>query len=285
MRMNITIALFVSGLLSFVCAVESNAALIAHEGFDYTASQTVSGLNGGTGWTGAWGSFTGGTLDVTAPGSTYPGLESAGNKAFVTPTSDVTTSRRNFPSVNSGTVYMSMLVDLTNTGTRFLGMQLFEGSTERGFFGTNSGQPNWSMSNPSTGQLASSVSTVASDPTLLVMRLDFNVLGAGSAFERMRLYVNPTPGGTEPVTADADSIATTTMSIPSLDGIAIGAGFQTSATLTTSIGTFDELRIGTLWADVTPLEVVVPPVPEPGTLTLLLFGASALGLRRRKRAC
>jgi hypothetical protein len=239
----------------------ASAALIAYEGFDYTAAQTVGGLSGGTGWTTVWkgdpalstDTISGGTLDITTPGSTNTGLQVAGNAATVMPTSALVRAYRSFPSVNSGTVYFSMLATRLNSGTRFLGIQLFGGETAYPFFGMNSGQTNWSMSGPGT-TYASGTLAATNVATLLVLRVDFNVLGTGSTNERVRLYVNPTPGALEPATAAADSVATTTYNIPQLDRLGIGAGY-TNATDSTSIGTLDEVRIGTTWADVAPAPV------------------------------
>jgi hypothetical protein len=238
----------------------ASATLIAYEGFDYTDAQTVGGLSGGTGWTTVWkgdpalstNTITGGTINITTPGSTTTGLQVAGNAATAMPTNNLVRAYRSFQAVSSGTVYFRMLATRLNSGTRFLGIQLFNGTSATGipFFGMNSGQTNWSIST----NITSGIPAATNVPALLVLRVDFNMLGTGSTNERVRLYVNPTPGALEPSTAAADSESNTTYNIPQIDRIGIGAGFTSGADSTT-IGTLDEIRIGTTWAD------VVPPTP------------------------
>lgn len=244
------------------------ATLIAYEGFDYTASQSVAGLSGGTGWSGAWGSVAGGTINVTSPGSTYPGLETAGNGVTVTPTSGLTSTSRSFATINSGTVYFSVLMDNTNGGTRVLGMRLFNNSTEVAGVGSPNGVTTWSTWLGSTIK-SSTVSTASNVPTVLVLRVDFNAVGNQ---EKIRLYVNPTPGAAEPVTANAEYTGDVIAAINKIDLI---AGYS-NGVQTTAIGTFDEVRIGTTWADVTP-----QAVPEAASAAVLGSCAGVALLARR----
>ena len=84
-----------------------------------------------------------------------------------------------------------------------------------------------------------------------------------SGDDTFSLYVNPTPGDPQPAAADA----TLTFDLGSQNGLALntGNGAQVS---------FDEIRIGETFADVTPL------VPEPASLILLgLAGLVAAGSR------
>jgi hypothetical protein len=78
----------------------------------------------------------------------------------------------------------------------------------------------------------------------LVLRGDYT-----SGSDSFRLYVNPTPGAPEPASADA----TMTYDIGTQNGLGINAGNLGAAS-------FDEIRIGTTFADVTPaMTVVVNP--------------------------
>jgi hypothetical protein len=110
------------------------------------------------------------------------------------------------------------------------------------------------------GQFASPSAEVLGTTALLVVRFDF---AAGS--DTLSLFVNPTPGAAEPAVASA--IKT------DLDlGTFVGVSISTGALATWSV---DEIRLGTTFADVTP-------VPEPGTLGLVAAGGLALGWLRRR---
>lgn len=250
------------------------ATLIAYEGFDYTASQSVAGLNGGTGWSGAWGPVGGGTISVTSPGSAFSGLETVGNGVTVTPTSGTTSVSRSIASLSSGTVYFSVLVDKTNGGTRVLGMRLFNNTTEYAGIGSPNGATTWStwLAGGSITK-STTISTVSNEPTLLVLRVDFNAVGYQ---EKVRFYVNPTPGAAEPITADAEYTGDAIAAINRIDLVAgYNNGVQTTAT-----ATFDEVRIGTTWADVTP-----QTVPEAASAAVLgTFAGATLLMRRPDRS-
>ncbi len=69
----------------------AQAELLAYEGFDYTSGQGLSGQGGSSdGWSGAW---SGGASNVEAPGMTYSGLPSSGNR--VGPTATFNSNLRN----------------------------------------------------------------------------------------------------------------------------------------------------------------------------------------------
>jgi hypothetical protein len=85
-----------------------------------------------------------------------------------------------------------------------------------------------------------------------------------SGSDTFRLYVNPTPGAAEPGSADA----TLTYNIGTQNGLAISAGNLGAAT-------FDEIRVGTNYADVTPAVAVVAN-PFVITAIQLLGGTNAV---------
>jgi hypothetical protein len=94
---------------------------------------------------------------------------------------------------------------------------------------------------------------------------------AGTQNDVARLWINPDPStfnGTEPAATLVDNSTGT--------GTDIGVFSMILRQGPAPHMTIDELRVGTSWADVTP-------VPEPGTLTLLGTGlAAAAGCRRRR---
>jgi hypothetical protein len=99
---------------------------------------------------------------------------------------------------------------------------------------------------------------------------------AGSANDIVNLYLNPVPGGTQPVTPDASqSTGTAPVDATSLNDIA----FRIGQTTTGGNYIIDNLLVGTSWGDVTPV------VPEPASMALLGFGllGMAMGYRRMRR--
>lgn len=237
--------LSLGALLSLLVTTStSRAALIAYDGFNYTSGQPVNG-SGGTGWSGAWS----GNNTVSTPGYTYSTLPVAGNR--VTTSGGDSGSFRSFSTQNgSGTYYVSFIVQrVSGNSAGYGGISLFEGGGERLFIGQTFNQDNFGLERSGGGSPANST-TAASTFSFLVARIDFN--GASSS---ARLYVNPTLG-TEPGTAQA---TTANFAAFSFDNVRIQSGGGPT------FG-FDELRIGTTYAD-------VAPVPEPATTALLIFAA------------
>lgn len=256
-----------------LAANSSQASLDAYESFDYTAS-ALDGKNGGTGFSSAWNAESG--TDVTAPGSTYAGLSTAGNKALLTPsaTSGTLLSFRDLTTTySSGTVYISFLAQNVNADSddqRFFGLSLYSGGIEQALIGKSAGTENsynnWDVSKGAT-RSASSVDTTTL--SLLVARIDFNSGSLGD--ETISLYVNPN-SGVEPLAADA---SLTSITIAGLDEIRLGAGY-TSGSLTTVNGTIDEIRIGTTFSD-------VAAIPEPSYVGMFISLTAIICVVRRTR--
>ncbi|MCD9853451.1 T9SS type A sorting domain-containing protein [Epilithonimonas sp. JDS] len=208
-----------------------------------TALQTQSG----------WTSLNAGDdLAVTAGSLSYSGLAaSAGNKvAFDGAGID---AAKAFTQQTSGTVYYSFLLNvsslgsLNTTGGYLTGLN--EGTT------TNFGATVWTRSsgvgynigiNPRTTVAntawSSSVQTVGT--TVLVV-ISYQIV-AGSSNDVVKMWINPTPGGTEP--AATLSATNTGTDLLNLNRIFI----RQDATTTTPFVEMDELRVGTTWASVTP---------------------------------
>lgn len=260
-------AIFALG--SIALPSSGQAALLSYESFDYTAGNLV-GQNGGTGFSGAWSAFNGanGTTVVQAAGLEYSSLETDGGKAYITPTGGSSTGAlRNLDATySSGTVYLSFLTNLDD-GARFFGLSLYDGGTERLLIGKQGGQTSWSLSGPVV--TAQTSGTVTLDTTfLMVLRVDFDASGAN---ERLRLYIDPTLG-VEPAVAQIDLLTSTSFQF---NALRIAAGF-TSGPQAAAIGSFDEIRVGTTYADVTP-------VPEPHVAALLGVALVGVAFSRRKR--
>ncbi len=101
---------------------------IAYEPFssnDYAAGNTINGINGGTGWGGAWAlsapsQFNATRVIATSPGMTWSGLPTTGIKAAWYGGSDPAhTGTRNLPSTYGGstqTLWVSFLANFGNNG-------------------------------------------------------------------------------------------------------------------------------------------------------------------------
>ena len=131
------------------------------------------------------------------------------------------------------------------------------------------GTLNWALGsqNPVSAVAQTSVSSDTTETTLLVYKLYGNGTDTLAA-----LYVNPTPGDTEPASADA-TYTLVTDGTRSVNWVAMRSWNTYGGSDTLSL--WDEIRIADTWADAVP-------VPEPATVGLLALGGVAL-LRRRRR--
>lgn len=220
--------------------------LIAYDPFDQ-ATGTLSGTAGSGTWQGSslWsgdGSVVGGSLS-------YLNLETDGNHAEV-----VGQSFRALDTTLGGAgsdIWVSYLV--TAPGDN-VGISFFLGGSEQNFMGRPGNQ--WGITNPNV-----QASGDAGGPHMIVVHLD-GINGQAT------VWLDPALGGATPT------------------GGLIGTGAYTPFTFDTVrlgsfsgwTGSFDELRVGTTWADVSP-------VPEPSSLSMVV-AASAWGamrlVRRRK---
>jgi autotransporter-associated beta strand protein len=242
--------LSVAAILAWAAPASSaHAQLLAYEGFDYAADTSLASQNGGTGWVGAWSSVIAGsgTALVEDPGFSYGALEVSGNHAVITPTNAITYSTRSLAqSFNTGTIYLSLLAQNLNEGTRGGGLILRSTDAQIGFVGQLNGTTSWGI-NATSGGTSTTQATTNSALTLslLVLKIEFDF---NDTFDRLSLLVNPTPGGPEPGSWDA---VVDTRDIGTLAALRLQSGFATS-TLTTTVMGIDELRIGNTFADVTP---------------------------------
>ncbi|MGH7952244.1 MAG: PEP-CTERM sorting domain-containing protein, partial [Limisphaerales bacterium] len=87
--------------------------------------------------------------------------------------------------------------------------------------------------------------------------------------DTVNLYIDPTPGGSQPITPDATQTSSTSPATS-----ANNVGFKAQSNTAQGDFIIDNVMIGTTWADVTP-------APEPSTL--VLAGLGLLGLVARVR--
>lgn len=243
-------------------------AQTASDSFNYTAGAgALANQNGGSGWSSTWGT---GTNSITSPGLTFSKggqtLTSAGGTA-TTVGNNVGNFRQISSTVSSGTEFVSLLAKLDSGtgGTGYAGVSLFNGGSENLFIGQPNNNAFWGLDQSTGGQFT----TLPIDGTthLFVVQIDYGAGTAGN--DRVRMYVDPTPGLSAPDVTPAIDVSTSRSA--SFNQVRIQSGNAASPI------DFDELRLGTTYAGVTPASV-----PEPATLGL--FAVAALGLLARKRA-
>jgi hypothetical protein len=115
-------------------------------------------------------------------------------------------------------------------------------------------------------QVSSGVNAVVGETAFLVLKAEF---GAAGGNDRFTLYANPTPGGAEP----AGGAVKTSSNIGTVTGLTL---------YSTGAFSFDEIRVGTTFADVAPGGAPVVPLPSAAWGGLALI--AALGVARKGRS-
>jgi lysophospholipase L1-like esterase len=240
--------LYSAAWLHLALCSAASAGLTAYDGFDYGASGgDLTGKNGGTGWSGAY-TDTGNSTVYNAAGLTYPGLPSAGGAVNTSDGLGATTiSFRNFgAAITTGETWISFLGQRNTTATgTFAGFSLYGGGTAAAnaeFTIASGGTANWRLLDANNGGTTTSVdtgiATTINTTDLVVVRILWNAGAAGA--EAVSVWVNPTLGVT-PGTPQA--VRDINMSV-GVDRFRI-AGQNAVA------HTYDEIRIGDSYADVT----------------------------------
>jgi hypothetical protein len=227
------------------------------EPFNYTPDATM-GIAQQSG--GVWVRINSGdSILVTSGNLSYPGLPaSTGNKiSFDGTGSD---NYRAFTAQTSGTVYYSLILNvsalgsLNTTGTYFT--SLIQTASTSSFGGaiwtrlsTTAGRYNIGISTRSN----SAVSWLTTD---FVPGTSYFVVGAyeiitGTANDVAKIWVNPALGGSEP-SPDATAVPGTDLGAAGIERVLL----RQDAATTTPFIDYDELRVGTTWAQVTPSAAV-----------------------------
>ena len=235
--------------------------LLTYEPFAYNQGtgstslngQPTDGTQGSNGWDNVtWGQFLGGANNYTiGQGS----LSDPGNLLVTTGNCTRTTGgfagRFNVYTglpghTNANPTYYSVLIRPDNLGATngISYLQIFGQPNANDLLaGKLSGSTFWGLqSGTNLGQAFSTVQAVSNQTAFLVVRGNY-VQGGASTF---LLYVNPTPGAPEPATPDA----TVSFNIQTQNGLAFNTQNGAAAS-------FDEIRVGTNYADVTPAVTVV----------------------------
>jgi hypothetical protein len=216
-----------------------------YEPMNYTVGQ---GLQTQTDWTPL---NSGDALLIASGNLSYAGLPaSTGNK--VTFDGAGIDAAMLFTQQTSGTVYYSFLLDVTSLGSLNTTGGYFTGFNEG--TGSNYGATVWTRKdgtgydigiNPRTTVTNTVWSTATVINTTVFIVISYQMV-TGTTNDVVKMWINPTPGGTEPAaTASATNTGT---DLANVDRILI----RQDAAATTPFIQMDELRIGTTWADVTP---------------------------------
>lgn len=275
--MNLNRILIPICLAGFI-AQSASATLFFEEGFNYTSG----GLSGNGSWVGGSSGLTVGSANLS-----YPGLADAtspGNNLVVTSGGTAGSMTVPFTStaITGGSVYYSFLAEATTlpTGNNYLTSLLPTGATGPNggsdplavYVGQQTAGSSYKVGVRHNG-LGSGATYASANAAFTLNTANFFVVkytfGSGGTIS---LYVNPTPGGTEP-TADVTAGAGGT---EASDLLLLGFKAQSSATA--GVWQFDTLRVGDTWASVTPVAV-----PEPSTCAIAVLAFAASGLARRLR--
>jgi hypothetical protein len=275
-----------AGVVCCALGSRAGATLIAYEGFDYAAGSSLAGQNGGTGWAGPY--LSGVSNTVAAPGLTY--TDANGKQLQVTGNTLTYYDPSNHYDYDTRAIANSASISTAGNSVwfSFIGQDYIASDQEAIQFDTgNSVAPNFTdlyvgKYNGSTHWAAAlyqgGSATVdygydaypspdIGAQTFAVGRIDF-----GSATDNIRIWFNPLLGGAAP----SDAVANLNLlNVPhlALTNVTLQGGFSQAQP-----AYYDEIRLGTTFADVTPVAT-----PEPASIGLAAAGALTLLVRRRGR--
>jgi PKD repeat protein len=245
-----------TGLITVAASV-SQAGLLVEEHFDYSASTNLTGNTPVTG--GTWGG--GGSSVILGSGLGSPGgfAAASGNKIKIGTSGLAQTNR--FATVNSGTVYMSYLIQFNSLkagGVMMWGGLSLNGAAEYAQlqYTNTTGNTYYQLG---LGGRSTTAGTNAMIPTQFTVGQTQLVVVAytfvsGAANDIMSLWINPnssTFGAGSAPAADLTAIAASEAG--SLNTIDI----KNSSTLPFNT-ILDEMRVGTNWASVLPAAISAP---------------------------
>jgi len=249
----------------------AGATPLVEESFDgsgYMPGTALNGLNGGTGWAGAWtaNSHANFPQDVQAGNlDDYPGLVNAGNHVRLW-------------ARGNGSVYSNASRDFADTITD--GGQTLWWGFQWGLYGaklgpgdlllTGSSSPLFSVTSDQPTDIKFLGTTVAQGdalytPHLFLVEID---MSGGADAESATCYVDPDLSADPSVWSGTSGTFMADGGLTGIkwDGARAGTGMQADMY-------FDEIRFDTTWQGAVGQQVLDQQVPEPAT-----FGLATLGL-------
>lgn len=271
------IRLLLAAVASCLLLQSASATLLFSDGFNYTAGTT---LKGNDGWT--LGSS---PLSITNANLTYPNLTDLGGNALSVTQGSASSTINNFnpTAVSAGTVYFSFVLAPTvlPTANTEVAALLASGATgpsgSADPLGIYVGQQTAGVQYKIGVRHGGSGATYATNAGMTLGSTNFFVVAytfnPSTTDDSVSLWVNPTPGGSQPA-ADVTVIANSgTVDAANLQVVGLKANTGTGA----GNWVWDTLRIGDTWADVTPT------VPEPSTFVLAGAGLGIMLMMIRRR--
>ena len=260
-------AVAASALAGILTVQTARASLIAYEPFNYTAGSSLNGQAANSlGFTGTW---SGGTATINSGSLTYGSLATSGNSLAGGATEGTQLDLTTPVSATVGNpLWISFLMQTPSASdvtTGWGGLVLYRSSSDSVFTYPFIGYANSGVFVLQTqgGENDVNGPSVSGNTTYLMVLED---VANSSGPDTLKLWVDPTPGVSSP--AGSPTITDSLIGpIGDIYGLGTNDGAPTS---------YDEFRVGTTYADVTP-------VPEPAALGLLGIGAAGLLMLNRRR--
>lgn len=220
---------------------------IVVEDFPYAMSDLAI-VGAGTGW--VVHSGTTNPINVVSPGLTYSGYAGSGVGNAVSSVATGIDMSRQFSPVGSDSLYTSFLVNVSNSTTTgdYIFHYLTFGSTSffrgRVFVRKDAATTNFAFGlSRASGDIAYTGTNYMPNTTYLVV-LKYTFV-AGATNDTVELFVDPTPGSSEPAATLSAPADATNGDPANLDAIAIRQGGSTTG----STQVIDGIRVATTWAD------------------------------------
>ena len=261
---------------AFLACESLHATVLFEDGFNYA----VGGLNATdvspTGTSGnAWSSGSS-RITVVSGNLTYNNLQDLGGNSIQDIWNGSAGSVVNtYTAQTSGNVYYSFLLNCAAAPSTTIyltslnpGTGAPNGSADALQIDVGPNAGGFQVGLRTAGASVTLAPTVLSLNTTYLVVAEFSFGGTGTA----SLFLNPVVGGSQPT---ADVTLTGNGTVTSIADLGFKAQSSTTAT-----GTFlvDDTRVGTTWADVTPIAAV----PEPSTFAMAGLALSGLALRFRR---
>lgn len=266
-----------------LCAGSTHATLLMYENFGHTPSTNLVGKTP-SGETSAWAEDASGTALTLAGGdlSAPSGLQaSSGNRVQIPASTGHQSAQVAYDVTGSNDIFYSFLVRLDNVSsvsTTFATLVRVEsaGATNGAAVfvrqnGSNSDQFDLGIhkrANAGAAETTASIQALGEGSVYFIVAR-YNTNGAGT--DSMDLWLNPSSGTFAGVTPPTPTFSSTL----GTDNTALWNTFVIDPPNGSAQGFFDELRVGTTWASVTPV------IPEPASWALVALAGVCLMPRRR----